>query len=167
MAASVSSSVVSARDGSSSLLHAGQRRIVIDTYLPYNTGGTEALVQLAIAFHSVYPNTFIWRKAIHRHFLTEYNQSLNSIRTSPGKDALGNLTAGDIMIVPDLRHWCIGKDEGIQRKFNDYGVQLINYLLGIQRAGSMLEPREPSQARCSFISHDFWLSNASRSAQLP
>eukprot|EP00966_Prymnesium_polylepis_P167026 3861011-Prymnesium_polylepis.1 len=123
----------------------GGPRVIVDTYLPYNTGGPEALVQLVIALHSVYNNTFIWRKAIHSTFYQQYSEVV-PIRV------LNNLTEsfapGDIFIVPDIRHACSTKG------WHFPGVATYTYLLGSQQA-----PSSHGRSECDFLAHDFYLGS--------
>ena len=117
----------------------------MDTYLPYNTGGPEALVQLAIALHSVYNNTFIWRKAIHQAFYVEYSEV---IPIPVLNDLTDEWAPGDIFIVPDIRHACGNKG------WHFPGVATYTYLLGSQQS-----PSAHSRHGCNFLAHDFFLGS--------
>lgn len=56
-------------------------RFIVDTYLPFDTGGPEALVQLSIALQSALRargreydehEAFVWRKKVASRMFTEY-----------------------------------------------------------------------------------------------
>lgn len=130
-----------------------QPRIVVDTYLPFNTGGPEALVQLSIALHRVYNNTFVFRKAIHTRLRWEYRE-IEAVPTL--FDLNVSLARNDVFIAPDIRHYCNNPkvDYLLER-----GVHVYTYLLGMQQAHKAFSLLSQQREKCFFLSHNFWLSS--------
>lgn len=70
--------------------------IYVSTYALYNTGGPEALVQLALAL-SLHKNVTIFPVNIHARFIREYPAIQNLPQRHPGR-----ANAEDIVILPEV-----------------------------------------------------------------
>ena len=132
-------------------------RIFVDTYLPYDTGGPEALVQLAVAAYTALPGrVFIWRRMVHKRMLSEYG-SLGLDDAPVAHGLLETITCpGDVLIAGDVRTefcafpWLAARN-----------VTLFTYVLSINFLGTLLRSAAKRPAHCRFLSHSHKLAEPS------
>lgn len=143
-------------DEVASMLKRQNTRVVVQQYMQTWTGGSEALVQLALAFSSWIPNhTFL-------HFARGYQDNrrvpcefypsfcnltilLDDKTQQPSTDML---QAGDVYIIPEISR-C--PSDLVQR-----GVRVFVWQLG---ATNHRMVHRNQQAGCHYASHNFWLSH--------
>jgi hypothetical protein len=150
------------------------RRVFMDSTKLYNpTGGPEAQIQLALAFHSFLPNhTFFAPIAIEKsdlnHFKTvkrsnhlvqkSYYNDLEPFATRFQIDypkcmsipvlSRSDLTAGDVLILPE----CIPCPEDLIAR----GVEVYIWILASNR--DMM--KKLTASKCNALSHNYWLSHS-------
>lgn len=134
-----------------SLSKRNRPKVVILNRLDIKTGGPEALHQLLIAAHQVYPeNTFMGPRFVRepkpkgvrpdRYFFKEYPGSIHEI---PHLRNLDNLTRGDILIIPEVEPCPL---DFVQ----DRGVRVFTYMLSTKH--------KPNDA-CPQLAHNHYFLN--------
>ena len=139
-------------------------RFIVDTYLPYDTGGPEALVQLALALHRVLNvqrrgvphSAHVWRKQVARRNWMEY-PGIADVPTIHGDLREHDLTRpGDVIIAPDVRV------EACAPWLSQRGVTEFTYVLSVNFLPILAKNAHHSLTRsCRFLHHSFRLSNFS------
>jgi len=126
--------------------------------LPYNivisgqhnghfTGGPEALIQLALAFHSWLPNSTFFgghRREPHTTFKNQYPLMLDI----PWK-SLDELKPGDIYIIPEVN--------SCDKNLVEFGIQMYIWQLGVWPAN---KNALSSKRGCQHLAHNFYLSHS-------
>ena len=142
-------------------------RFIVDTFLPYDTGGPEALVQLGLALHRALNINgsrvaFIWRKKVHKRMWTEY-PGLAAVPTITG-DLREKLKAGDVIIAPDIR---TDACRVLTPNLTAHNATLYTYLLSSVLVPQLARAAARQPQRCKFISHSHWLSSYSSRVSIP
>lgn len=124
-------------------------RIAIMQACKEDTGGPEALVQLATAFHAWMPS--------RTYLVHNDKQSQDNAKLWPGRGykefidipvtEMANLTKGDILIIHDLVKKC-------PKDLIEKGVQVFSWKLGVPR--STVKIQEFLQDGCQFLSHNHY-----------
>lgn len=130
--------------------------VVVDTYLPVDTGGPEALVQLAIASQAAYPGrTVVWRKRVHSRMWIEYGA--RGFRELPAVhgDPESFMCPGDVLIQPDVRA------EACSPWLVERNVTLFTYVLSINFLPLLLRAASRHPHHCRFLSHSHALAGSS------
>ena len=141
-------------------------RFIVDTYLPFDTGGTEAMVQLAISLRHTVPaphEACIWRRRLHPRFYDEY-PNITNVPTVHMKEVLesNETRPGDVIIAPDVRsNWC-GPQIARQP-----GVVLYLYVLSSVNLRRLSYYSAKYPGRCRFLYHSWRLHNLSRAEDDP
>uniref|UniRef100_A0A7S1D0Z9 Glycosyl transferase family 1 domain-containing protein n=1 Tax=Cyclophora tenuis TaxID=216820 RepID=A0A7S1D0Z9_CYCTE len=129
-----------------SLDNASRKKVVIQQHLGLWSGGPEALVQLALAFHSWLPSsTYAQIYLGHRELACDRYPQFCDINLLLD---YSDLRSGDVLIIPELM-MC---PQHLVRK----GVNVFVWQLG---ATSFDARRNQTEEGCKHISHNYWLSS--------
>ena len=120
-------------------------RIAVDPTVSVDTGGPEALVQLALVLKSLCNSTFVLTmpQPIHHRFRTEYPE-INFIAQLRKQD----LRSGDVLIAPDVAT-C---DEGVVKR----GVTWYMWILSSK---ARKHNWRTLTRGCRLLSHNHWLAH--------
>jgi len=117
------------------------RRFVVDAYHHIDTGGPEALVQLALSLSSLCPNsTYLSLRPINPRLAAEYPglRRLPMVRND-------RLRRGDVYIIPET----VSCDEALGRR----GIRSFVYMLS---AKARRRNWQSLRKGCRLLSHNFW-----------
>ena len=116
-------------------------RFVVNAYHHIDTGGPEALVQLALSLDSLCPNsTHLSLRPINPRLATEYP----GLRRLP-MEGYDSLRSGDVYIFPET----VSCDESLGRR----GVRSFVYMLS---AKARRRNWQSLRKGCRLLSHNFW-----------
>ena len=116
-------------------------RFVVDAYHHIDTGGPEALVQLALSLSSLCPNsTYLSLRPINPRLAAEYP----GLRRLP-MERNDRLRTGDVYIIPET----VSCDESLGRR----GIRSFVYMLS---AKARRRNWQSLRKGCRLLSHNFW-----------
>jgi len=126
-------------------------KVVVQQHLRTITGAPEALIQLALAFHSWIPdNTYMVSDegSLESIYTSKWLENYPALAEVQKMHGLDGLVAGDIHIIPEVQE-C--PDDLISR-----GVHVYIWMLGARDKQAIEDFKRKG---CKFLSHNFWLSH--------
>ena len=133
--------------------------MVVDTFDSGDTGGIEALVQLAVAFSETHHATYLrWPTSEAGRLAPRMLEAYPRLAALSFVDD-ANLTRGDILIQPELRR-C--NPHNARR-----GVLQVIYVLAWHSSGSGLKLRRKFLGSCAVMVHSFWMGTNVTRTRVP
>ena len=116
------------------------RRFVVEAYQNIDTGGPEAMVQLALALDSLCPNaTYLSKRPLNPRLTSEYPALLHLPQL-----AHDDLARGDLYLIPET---CACDEQMVKR-----GVRQVVYMLS---AKARRRNWQSIRKGCRLLSHNF------------
>ena len=117
------------------------QRFVVEAYQNVDTGGPEALVQLALALDSLCPNsTHVMARPANPRLVREYPELASLPRM-----AYNFLKRGDLYVTPE--------HVACDRVLKAHGVRQVVYMLS---AKARRRNYQSIRAGCRLLSHNYW-----------